>query len=437
MTESFRNIGAHDHARTAIIGGVGAEVFTDLTDVPAAYTGQGGKGVAVKNSEDGLEFVDFPSSVGWFNVMDYGALGDDSTNDYTAIAAAITAMWAAGGGVLYFPMNAASGKYRHGTRIQVQSPTNRLPVIVLCDAGVRVRPTADIDSFYVKADNSGNFTDISNNVLFINVFVEPVTAHQAAGFHIEDSFNTKMINCRVFNANKGVILHSHDSWCEGNDLDVEIDQCNIGIDFFTDHVGTGSFQRSLLKLFIRTASGGKAINVDAGSNLYGTSWEVQLWPVGNNTIGIDMAGNGNHSIWHGIVDLAGGTPTPGYALKIESTATNLDKWQFDVEFAGTYNGGNQESGAVENASVIAWEHGTLPYGGSTVHNFTDLGDVPSSYSGEAGKVVVVNSGETALEFIDFPASTGKYRAFVYTNDNPFAFVTDSDGQPVYILADLE
>lgn len=38
-------------------GGAGASVFTDLTDVPASYTGYAGKMVSVKGTEDGLEFV--------------------------------------------------------------------------------------------------------------------------------------------------------------------------------------------------------------------------------------------------------------------------------------------------------------------------------------------------------------------------------------------
>ena len=44
-------------AITALGGGGSASAFTDLTDTPAAYTGAGGKVVAVKSDASGLEFV--------------------------------------------------------------------------------------------------------------------------------------------------------------------------------------------------------------------------------------------------------------------------------------------------------------------------------------------------------------------------------------------
>ena len=42
----------------------GASAFTDLTDVPADYDSQAGKYLAVNGTEDGIEFVDAPSSGG-------------------------------------------------------------------------------------------------------------------------------------------------------------------------------------------------------------------------------------------------------------------------------------------------------------------------------------------------------------------------------------
>src|ERR1035437_6254646 len=41
--------------------------------------------------------------LGWFNVKTYGAIGNGSIDDSTAVQAAITAAGAAGGGTVYFP----------------------------------------------------------------------------------------------------------------------------------------------------------------------------------------------------------------------------------------------------------------------------------------------------------------------------------------------
>jgi hypothetical protein len=57
-------------------GGGGASAFTDLTDTPASYTGQGGTLVAVKGDESGLEFIAPPSGSG--DVIGPGSSVDDN-----------------------------------------------------------------------------------------------------------------------------------------------------------------------------------------------------------------------------------------------------------------------------------------------------------------------------------------------------------------------
>ena len=56
--------------RSWIAPGGGAAAFTDLTDVPAVYTGDGGKVVKVKADETGLEFVAGGAGVASFNDLD-------------------------------------------------------------------------------------------------------------------------------------------------------------------------------------------------------------------------------------------------------------------------------------------------------------------------------------------------------------------------------
>ena len=53
-----------------------------------------------------------------------------------------------------------------------------------------------------------------------------------------------------------------------------------------------------------------------------------------------------------------------------------------------------------------------PGGSGGASAFTELADVPASYSGQGGKVVAVNSGATALEFVNPGASSDPW---TYTN----------------------
>jgi len=75
----------------------------------------------------------------------------------------------------------------------------------------------------------------------------------------------------------------------------------------------------------------------------------------------------------------------------------------------------------------AWDEAA---GGGGASDFTDLGDVPSSYSGQGGKHVAVNSGATALEFV--AAGGGGARNYLLNpdftlNQRGFAGGSLSDG----------
>jgi hypothetical protein len=55
---------------------------------------------------------------------------------------------------------------------------------------------------------------------------------------------------------------------------------------------------------------------------------------------------------------------------------------------------------------VTWAAKTVEAGASGAAAFTDLTDVPTSYTGQSLKLVRVNTGETALEFVAAGAGTG-------------------------------
>lgn len=74
--------------------------------------------------------ADLGGSGDWFNVKSYGALGNGSTDDTTAVQAAIDAAAAAGGGVVYFPR----GVYVIGGALQDTSRSNAQLLLPRLDA---------------------------------------------------------------------------------------------------------------------------------------------------------------------------------------------------------------------------------------------------------------------------------------------------------------
>jgi len=78
-------------------------------------------------------------------------------------------------------------------------------------------------------------------------------------------------------------------------------------------------------------------------------------------------------------------------------------------------------------------------GGGGVSDFLDLTDTPASYSGEANKVVAVNSSETGLEFVDsvpvsFPvvSFTGTVKNLVVADNKKFFILDNAAAQTVII-----
>lgn len=105
LAQSAANVLASEAARDEAVTAAAAAVAVGTTN----DTVIAGRVAAAGSATDvAIDAKLAKSSVPVFNVKHYGAVGDGSTNDATAINAAITAANAAGGGIVLFPYTATS-----------------------------------------------------------------------------------------------------------------------------------------------------------------------------------------------------------------------------------------------------------------------------------------------------------------------------------------
>ncbi len=109
-------------------GGGGAADFTDLGDVPAAYTGQAGKMLFVRATEDGLEFGDAPAGSG---VDTFIELTDVPAN-YIGHAGKMVVVKATEDGLEFDDVPAGGGGLANFTEgVSTAAPNATVPVVSL------------------------------------------------------------------------------------------------------------------------------------------------------------------------------------------------------------------------------------------------------------------------------------------------------------------
>lgn len=164
MTASFKSQTFDVHADKIAV--TLNEDGSDATDTLLTSTGKalppGGPFVKMRRDmfrvEEGLrklESIEIPAAgLGWYNVKDYGALADGTTNDRTSIQAAITAAQTAGGGIVYFP----KGTYNILSQITVVLPGAGSKITLLGSPGATLSlgaALANNDTAMIDVSNSG------------------------------------------------------------------------------------------------------------------------------------------------------------------------------------------------------------------------------------------------------------------------------------------
>lgn len=140
------------------------------------------------------------STLGWFNVKDYGATGDGTTDDRTAVNAAIAALNTADKGVLYFP----AGRYK----ITAGLTTITAGCTVLGDGRGIWSETSNLNedvssSIECTSATAVLFTITALSALFSNIALLNISGSASAGaavqasgsdFHQHVDFDTVLMN---------------------------------------------------------------------------------------------------------------------------------------------------------------------------------------------------------------------------------------------------
>jgi len=212
-----------------------------------------------------------------FNVQDevYGAIGNGTTDDTTAIQSALDAATAAGGGIVFFP---------EGTYLITDTLTNGVQNIIICGVGLSstIKQTIDtkhginvgehngvvirdlriLTSGYVVSAGNGIHSDMAGNLLIYNVvcqdfyngfYIDTRTlvtqsqvylvncnafSNQAIGFYINKGTDVVLSKCR------GLSSGSHGAYiyeCSGLIVDACLFLSNTGSGIMFDGVATNDW----------------------------------------------------------------------------------------------------------------------------------------------------------------------------------------------------
>lgn len=183
-----RPVQPHDHTRFSRGGRLTSAAIEGLTTVPpssggGSSGGSSGGGVSDHGGLTGLADDDHPQyrlDDSWFDVTRYGATGDGSTDDTSAVNSAIAALVAYGSGTLYFP----AGTYKTTAALTALS----VPCLVLGDGSAYFDGATDVVSKVTcTSDTAVLFTVTTDTCKFEKLAIVNTHASATAGAGIQVS----------------------------------------------------------------------------------------------------------------------------------------------------------------------------------------------------------------------------------------------------------
>lgn len=145
----------------------------------------------VVNTSANPAFVTFPDAVdaatdlGWFNVREYGAVGDGATNDSAAFTSTYNAALAGGGGTVYFP----PGQYLMSSATSANQTAGIVGSVILQGCGdnseIIVNPGAI--TTWLTSGNLANFT--VRDMMIRSPTPQGASAHCSFAFNLGTVYN--------------------------------------------------------------------------------------------------------------------------------------------------------------------------------------------------------------------------------------------------------
>lgn len=284
----------------------------------------------------------------WFNAKSYGAVGDGTTDDTTAIQAAITACIAAYGGIVYLP----SGTYKTSTTITADLE-NWSSVSIVGDGQ---KPTTVAyhgtgACFRMYNPNTGAGSEGSG---FANLTIDGTNASGsgATGLHIGDITELVIHKLTVQNfAGTGGIGINFDntvSWTEEADVRASISNCTQMV-VFQITTGYGSFGYGNFDFSLYQSSNQQSgVCLLNGSNMYHGSLRIR-----GNFVG------GTATTTAAVIYLAGLGPS-GNTTGAAGQQISLSSMHMDVQVECT--GGTYFPYSMWFDSSGSWPYGNGNYG---------------------------------------------------------------------------
>lgn len=416
---------------TALVGaGSGSLSFLNLNDTPSSYSGHGGKIVAVRSDETGLEFIqqwitgsgtpgalpvwtgssslgessltESPSKLASsktieapirdkggqvFNVKAYGAVGDGATDDSAAIQSVINT--APAGSVIYFP----TGYYLIGTPLSVTKTLrfvgdqSRWTVLTTSNtSNASILSINTDDSVFVEHlhfwgpsnATGGSLVSVTGTGYYGNSGSEFRSVRFGQGYRqlsLPKTIHFKCISCRFNYWREYAVYIDHEDPDTGG---AEFDSCDFSNGASGSQeairVGNAVGTKVVNSSFFNIAGAVRVVrNTTVGSYLFDFSGNYVDMPTGSFSVKVESQGTGSY--FSGTISrnafAAGNSPSGWRAIQISGTVFG---WSITGNNIVCKGSGNQDVGVDINT-----ERGGFVITGNQFTNCYNAVSVQSTY----------------------------------------------------------